>query len=154
MPSGHGQDGGSGGRSTAGTSATSDPGAAKRAQRGRGRRIGVAVVASLVAVVVALMLALGTYRDVRLNSGLLMAASIKAQLLDNNREMCLYRALRRELPRDASFYDNPGNYEHFQRIAEAATLWAVPRLTLAAARWDVAIVPGHCAGIALKVWRR
>jgi hypothetical protein len=111
-------------------------------------------MATVVAVVVALMLALGVYRDVRLNTGLLLPTSIKTQLLGNDREMCLYRELRHDLPRGASFYDDSANYLHFQRLAEAATLWAVPRLTLASAQWHVTIVRGHCAGIALKAWRR
>jgi hypothetical protein len=127
-----------------------DFGAVGRLRRtGAGKRLSCA----LVAVVALVTLGLGIRQDLQVNAGLLTPATMSSTTLAYAQEMCLFHALRRELPKGATFYDGDTDVNHFQRLAELATLWAVPEQNPAAAQWRVAIVPGHCARIGLKAWR-
>jgi hypothetical protein len=114
-----------------------------------GKRLGYAVIAAVAVVT----LGLGIRQDLQLNSTLLTRSAIRSATAADGQVTCLFRALRRELPKGATFYDSSANVTHFQRLAELATPWAVPEQNPAAARWRVDIVPGHCAHIGLKVWR-
>jgi hypothetical protein len=123
------------------------------AAAGRRRRTLKRLGYALIAAVAGVTLGLGIHQDLQLNSGLLTPATISSANAADRQEMCLFHAFRRELPKGARFYDDGANVSHFQRLAELATLWAVPEQNPAAARWRVAIVPGRCAHVALKVWR-
>lgn len=108
---------------------------------------------TLIAAVAVVTLGLGVRQDLQLKAGLLTPAAITSATAADRQEMCLFEALRRELPKGATFYDSDAHPARFQRLAELATLWAVPEQAPSAARWRVAIVPGHCARIGLRVWR-
>jgi hypothetical protein len=120
-----------------------------RPRSGRDRRIGAAAIA----VVVTLTFVLAIHQGLQVNASLLGPAAIRKQTAADRREMCLYRAIRHALPKGATFYDSRADVAHFQLLAALATLWAEPRTTVGASRWQVAIMPGHCAGIRLKAWR-
>jgi hypothetical protein len=113
-----------------------------------GKRVGYLVIAAIAVVT----LALGVRQDLQLNGSLLSPTAVSQATAADRQEMCLFQAFRRELPRGATFYDG-AELAHFQQLAELATLWAVPEPTPAAARWRVAVGPGQCAGVGLKVWR-
>ena len=115
---------------------------------GSRKRVGCAFIAA----VAVLTLGLGARQDLRLNASLLNRAAVSSATAADRQEMCLFRAFRRELPKGATFYDSP-DLANYQRLAELATLWAVPEQAPAAAGWRVAIVPGQCARVGLKVWR-
>jgi hypothetical protein len=120
-----------------------------RRRTGTGRR----VICGLLAAIAAVTVGLGVRQDLQLNSGLVTPTVMAIVAGGNKQEMCLFHDFRHELPKGATFYDPGENVAHFQRLAELSTLWAVPEQNPAAARWRVAIVPGNCARIGLKVWR-
>ncbi len=122
---------------------------------GHRRRTGTSMRLScaFLAAVAVVTLGLGVRQDLQVNASVLSPAAVRNATAADKQEMCLFRAFRRELPEGATFYDSDANLGHFQRLAELATLWAVPEQNPAAAQWRVAIVPGHCARIGLKVWR-
>jgi hypothetical protein len=113
------------------------------------RRLGCVFIAAVAAVT----LGLGIHQDLQLNASLLTPAAVNASASADRQDMCLFLALRHELPKGAAFYDAGANGADYQHLAELATLWAVPEQSPGAARWRVAIVPGHCASIGLRVWR-
>jgi hypothetical protein len=113
-----------------------------------GKRVGYLVIAAVAVVT----LGLGVRQDLQLNGSLLSPTAVSQATAADRQEMCLFQAFRRELPRGATFYDG-AELAHFQQLAELATLWAVPEPTPAAARWRVAVGPGQCARVGLKVWR-
>jgi hypothetical protein len=116
---------------------------------GTGGRLGCALVAAIAVVT----LGLGIHQDLQVNASLLTPAAVNATAGADRQEMCLFHALRHELPKGAAFYDSARDVGDYQRLAELATLWAVPERSPGAAQWRVAIVPGRCARIGLKVWR-
>jgi hypothetical protein len=124
-------------------------GAGHRRRIVSGRRLGCVLIAAVATVT----LGLGIHQDLQLNASLLTPASVNASAGAARQDMCLFRALRHELPKGAAFYDAGANGADYQRLAELATLWAVPEQSPRAARWRVVVVPGHCASIGLKVWR-
>lgn len=123
--------------------------AGHRRWTGTGRRLGCALIAAVAAVT----LGLGIHQDLQVNASLLTPAAVSEMTGADKQEMCLFQALRHELPEGAAFYDPGRDAGDYQRLAELATLWAVPERSPDAARWRVAIVPGRCARIGLKVWR-
>jgi hypothetical protein len=121
---------------------------------GHRRQIGKRLGYALMATVAVVTLGLAIRQDLQLNSTLLTRAAVRSATAADGQVTCLFHALRRELPKGATFYDSSANVTHFQRLAELATLWAVAEENPAAARWRVDIVSaGHCAHIGLKVWR-
>ncbi len=112
------------------------------------KRVSCAFIAAIAVVTVGL----GVRQDLQLNGRLLRPAAVNQASAADRQDMCLFQAFRRELPKGATFYDS-ADVAHYQRLAELATLWAVPEQTPAAARWRVAVVPGQCARIGLRVWR-
>jgi hypothetical protein len=110
------------------------------------------VSCALIAAIAVVTLGLGVRQDLELNASLLTPAAVSQATAADRQDMCLFQAFRRELPKGATFYDG-ADLAHFQQLAELATLWAVPEQTPAAARWRVAVVPGQCARVGLKVWR-
>jgi hypothetical protein len=107
---------------------------------------------ALIAAIAVLTLGLGVRQDLQVSASLLTPTAVSQATAADRQDMCLFQAFRRELPRGATFYDG-AELAHFQQLAELATLWAVPEPTPAAARWRVAVGPGQCAGVGLKVWR-
>jgi hypothetical protein len=116
---------------------------------GAGVRFGCAVIAAVAAVT----LGLGIHQELQVSARLVAPAAVNAMAAADKQEMCLFRALRHELPKGAAFYDPERDATDYQRLAELATLWAVPERSADATRWRVAIVPGRCARVGLKVWR-
>lgn len=72
------------------------------------------------------------------NQALASAAVVRAQ--DTYRqELCLFHAIRKEVPRGAGVYVS-GNIEpRFQRLAELSTLWVTPEADQRAAQWVLTI---------------
>jgi hypothetical protein len=121
-----------------------------------GSGIGRRILAAVIAVAAAVMLALGIHHGVELNNSVLNPATVAQNTATDARVMCMYRGIRQELPEGATFYDAPtkANVYHFQRLAEVATLWAVPRTTESASEYLIKIAKGGCAGIRVEVQRR
>ncbi len=53
--------------------------------------------------------------------------------------MCLFHAIRSDVPESAAVYVDTSNVSHGQRLAELSTLWAVPKEQEAAAQWVLTI---------------
>jgi hypothetical protein len=119
----------------------------------RGTGTGKRLICAFVAAVAVVTLGLGISLDLHVESGLLAPGAVANAATADKQDMCLFHDLRRQLPKGATFYDSDASLSRFQRLAELATLWAVPEQTPSAARWRVAVVPGHCAQVGLKVWR-
>jgi hypothetical protein len=108
---------------------------------------------AVVALVAAAALALGIDHGLGVTARLLSPSSVRQASLGQTRDRCIYREVRRELPKGASFYASMTSLLYAQRLAELATLWAVPRPAPRSAGWLVTVVPGRCAGIRVKAWR-
>ena len=50
-------------------------------------------------------------------------------------EVCLFHAIRADVPRGAPVYVNSASVPHTQKLAELSTLWAVPQVNKASAQW-------------------
>jgi hypothetical protein len=122
------------------------------------RRIGCAVIVSAAGVA----LGFSVHHGLQTTTAFLRPRSIRQAVVADQREDCIYRAIRSELPRGAAVYvDDP---VHVQRLTELSTLWAVPQVSPATARWTIALVPSsslgpgsdarsRCYGLALEVRR-
>lgn len=107
----------------------------------------------MIACAAAVTLALSVHRDLQTTAAILTPASISNATVASRREMCIYHAIRRDLPMGGTFYVSGTDVAHFQRLVELATPWALPQPTPATARWLVSVVPGRCYGLALMVRR-
>jgi len=128
------------------------------ARRYAGRRIGCAVIATAAGVT----LGLSAHHDLQTTTALLRPRAIRSSVVADRQEECVYRAIRSDLPKGAAVYiDDP---VHIQRLAELSTLWAVPQVSPATARWTISLVPSsslgpgsrvrsRCYGLALEVRR-
>jgi hypothetical protein len=127
------------------------------------RRIGCAAIAFAAAVT----LGLSVHYEVQTTTAFLRPGSIRRAVVADRQEECIYRAIRSELPRGAAVYisDPVVHWTNFQRLAELSTLWAVPQVSPATARWTISLVPSssagpgsgarsRCYGLALEVRRR
>jgi hypothetical protein len=54
-------------------------------------------------------------------------------------EVCLFRAIRADVPRGATVYVESPSEVHTQRLAEFSTGWAVPKEQRADAQWALSI---------------
>jgi hypothetical protein len=117
---------------------------------GRARRIGCAAIALAAAV------PLGLYVHDELRGQSRGAA--RAATAAYRQEECIYRAIRRDLPKGATIYiyEPAAVWTNGARVLELSTTWAVPQPTAATAGWAVTLVPkpGPCLGAALEVRRR
>jgi hypothetical protein len=122
------------------------------------RRIGCAVIVSAAGVA----LGFSVHHGLQTTTAFLRPGSIRSAVVADRREDCIYRAIRAELPRGAAVYIN--DPVHVQRLAELSTLWAVPQVSPATARWTISLVPSssldpgsdarsRCYGLALEVRR-
>ena len=122
------------------------------------RRIGCAVIVSAAAVA----LGLSVHHGLQTTTAFLRPGSIRSAVVADQREDCIYRAIRSELPRGAAVYVS--DPVHVQRLTELSTLWAVPQVSPATARWAISLVPSsslgpgsgarsRCYGLALEVRR-
>jgi hypothetical protein len=114
--------------------------------------IGCAAIAAAAAVTLGLSVRHGV---------LITAASpswVNGTTAAYQQEECIYHAIRRELPQGATVYISApaASWRNAPRLVELSTLWAVPQLTPATARWTLTLVPepGHCSGLALEARRR
>jgi hypothetical protein len=122
------------------------------------RRIGCAVIVSAAGVA----LGFSVHHGLQTTTAFLRPGSIRQAVVADRREDCIYRAIRSELPRGAAVYVN--DPVHVQRLTELSTLWAVPQVSPATARWTISLVPSsslgpgsdaqsRCYGLALEVRR-
>jgi len=122
------------------------------------RRIGCAVIAAAAGVT----LGLSIHHGLQTTTALLRPQAIRSAVVADRREQCIYRAIRQDLPKGAAVYIN--DPVHVQRLAELSTLWAVPQVSPATARWTISLVPSsslgpgsdarsRCYGLALEVRR-
>jgi hypothetical protein len=122
------------------------------------RRISCAVIVAAAGVA----LGFSVHHGLQTSSAFLRPASIRSAVVADRREDCIYRAIRSELPRGAAVYIN--DPVHVQRLTELSTLWAVPQVSPATARWAISLVPSsslgpgsdarsRCYGLALEVRR-
>jgi hypothetical protein len=128
------------------------------ARRRLGKRIGCALIAAAAGVT----LGFSVHHGLQTTSLFVRPRAIRRAVVEDRQEECIYRAIRAELPKGADVYIN--DPLHVQRLAELSTLWAVPQVDRANARWTIALVssspndPGsrlrwHCYGLALEVRR-
>jgi hypothetical protein len=122
------------------------------------RRVGCAVIVSAAGVA----LGFSVHHGLQTTTAFLRPKSIRSAVVADQREDCIYRAIRSELPKGAAVYiDDP---VHVQRLAELSTLWAVPQVSPATARWTISLVPSsslgpgsdarsRCFGLTLEVRR-
>jgi hypothetical protein len=54
-------------------------------------------------------------------------------------EVCIFNAIRSDVPEGAAVYVSSSDVSHTQRLAELSTLWAVPKEQRAAAQWVLTI---------------
>lgn len=54
-------------------------------------------------------------------------------------EVCLFRAIRTDVPRGAAVYVESASEPHSQRLSEYSTGWAVPKVHQADAQWLLTI---------------
>ena len=67
---------------------------------------------------------------------------------------CLYHEIRSQLPRNSSVFISGNDTYNGQRLVELSTLWVVPQVSSATAKWTMAIVTGStCSGMSLRVQR-
>jgi hypothetical protein len=122
------------------------------------RRISCAVIVAAAGVA----LGFSVHHGLQTTSAFLRPGSIRSAVVADQREECIYRAIRSELPRGAAVYIN--DPVHVQRLSELSTLWAVPQVSPATARWTISLVPSsslgpgsdarsRCYGLALEVRR-
>jgi hypothetical protein len=120
------------------------------------RRIGCALIVSAAGVA----LGFSVHHGLQTTTAFLRPGSIRSAVVADQREDCIYRAIRSELPRGAAVYIN--DPVHVQRLSELSTLWAVPQVSPATARWTISLVPSsslapgsdarsRCYGLALEV---
>jgi len=104
------------------------------------RRIGCAVIVSAAGVA----LGFSVHHGLQTTAAFLRPGSIRSAVVADRREDCIYRAIRSDLPRGAAVYIN--DPVHVQRLSELSTLWAVPQVSPATARWAISLVPSSSAG--------
>jgi hypothetical protein len=123
-----------------------------------GKRIGCALIVSAAGVA----LGFSVHHGLQTTTAILRPESIRSAVVADRREDCIYRAIRSDLPRGAAVYIN--DPVHVQRLSELSTLWAVPQVSPATARWTISLVPSsslapgsdarsRCYGLALEVRR-
>jgi hypothetical protein len=128
------------------------------AWRHAGRSIGSALIVGVAGVT----LLLCVHHGLQTTTALLRPRAVRLAVVADRQEECIYRGIRSELPKGAAVYIN--DPVHVQRLAELSTLWAVPQVSRATARWTIALVssaphtPGsrlrwRCDGLALEVRR-
>ncbi len=109
----------------------------------------------LIAATVAVMFALCLHRGFDITAFERSATSVDRWSSFNQREECIYAAIRSELPRGATvfIYDRAVTYR--QELTELSTLWAIPRRPRTTAQWMMTLVRGQeCVDVTLKVHRR
>jgi hypothetical protein len=128
------------------------------ARRHVGKRVGCALIVSAAGVA----LGFSVHHGLQTTTAILRPGSIRSAVVADRREECIYRAIRSDLPRGAAVYIN--DPVHVQRLSELSTLWAVPQVSPATARWTISLVPSsslgpgsdarsRCYGLALEVRR-
>jgi hypothetical protein len=126
------------------------------------RRVDKRVGCALIVSAAAMALGFSVHHDLQTTGAFLRPGSIRSAVVADRREQCIYRAIRSELPRGAAVYIN--DPVHVQRLSELSTLWAVPQVSPATARWTISLVPSsslgpgsdarsRCYGLALEVRR-
>lgn len=141
-----------------------DPGARPGSVRAASRQVAKRVGCAMIVLAAGVALGLSVRHGLQTAAAILRPASIRAAVVADRQEECIYRAIRSELPEGAAVYidDDP---DHVQRLAELSTPWAVPQASPGTARWTISLVPGSsvspgsavpgdCFGLALKVGRR
>lgn len=117
------------------------------------KRIGCAAIVAAGAVT----LGLSVHQDVQFTAGVNTPNWIRISEFFMSQEECVYTTIRVELPEGASVYVGGDDWTQRQRLAELATLWAVPTSREASAQWTLALVPvphdEDCGGYAVKVSR-
>ncbi len=123
-------------------------------RRRAGKRIGCVGIVCAAAVT----LGLSVDHGLQATAAFLRPASVRQATAAYRQEECIYHAIRRELPQGATVYISApaASWRNAPRLVELSTLWAVPQLTPATARWTLTLVPepGHCSGLALEARRR
>jgi hypothetical protein len=128
------------------------------ARLGVARRLGCAMIVSAAG----LALGFSVHHGLQTTTAFLRPGSVRSAVVADRREDCIYRAIRSELPKGAAVYVN--DPVHVQRLTELSTLWAVPQVSPATARWTISLVPSSsvahgsyarssCYGLALEVRR-
>lgn len=91
--------------------------------------------------------------DVQTTASFLTPVLIHGAALARKQETCIYDLIRHEVPKGAAVYVNSPRVEWSQRLAELATLWAVPQPTGATALYRLSVARGDCYGVGLLVRR-
>jgi hypothetical protein len=126
---------------------------------GAASRIGRAGVVKIVCCAVIASAAAGTigltvHNDVATTAGVLSPWALNLGVHESKQEWCLYRLIRRDVPRGGAVYVASYRPAQMQRLAELSTLWATPRVTARTAEWAISwYAGGSCYGIGLKVRR-
>lgn len=75
-----------------------------------------------------------------------LAGNVVAQVERAYRqELCLFHAIRKDVPKGASVYLPGNNPAHTQRLAELSTLWAIPTESQRTAEWVLTITKLNAA---------
>ena len=76
---------------------------------------------------------------VQFDNAALARAAVERTQNSYRQELCLFRAIRKEVPRGAGVYLAGNNEAYFQRLAELSTLWVTPEEDQRAAQWTLTI---------------
>jgi hypothetical protein len=81
----------------------------------------------------------GINRLVQLSDQMQSPAALTVTYGTYRQELCLFHAIRSDVPEGAAVYVIGPDPSHSQRLAEWSTAWAVPKEHEAAARWVLTI---------------
>lgn len=109
----------------------------------------------LAGVGAAVSLVVVSVHSVDTTRGLRSAAVVSGWTELADQTACLRTAVRQAVPRGASVWIGSPTTVDSQRLAEVSTLWAVPTLDRADARWSLRLVQSRvgCEGLRLEAER-
>jgi len=140
---------------------------------GRSERVGKRIGCAAIVVAAGVGLGLSVHHEVQFTRSATTTTFVAQANAQMSQEECVYSAIRRLVPKGATVYVTAPQFQPTQRLAELATLWAVPEANIADAQYRLSLVApkgqsvfpypltaaapdpakGQCEGLTLEVRR-